>query len=92
MQRTGLLKVAQRIVVLYCIIYAIAKLVALFKGVWFYPNFIIMMGLLILGGVGGYLIKKDNYNWVYTIIGVVLISALRYYEALWVLYLHRVLG
>ncbi len=92
MERTGFLKIAQRIIVIYTTVYGIVKLVAILKGNWLYPNLILMVGLLLIGGIGGYLIKKDNYNWFYTIIGIVLISALRYYEVQLTLYLHETLG
>lgn len=88
-----MLKVAQRIIVIYCFIYSFAKIVAIFKGAWLYPHLLIMLGLLVLGGVGAFLIlKKQKYSWVYTFIGVVLISALVYKEADLLLYLHEILG
>lgn len=78
-----------KIITIYCFFYAIAKLFAIFKGAWLLPNAVIIAGLLGLGAIGVYVIKRNSYNWLFIIIGVVLVSALRYYETEWVVYLQE---
>ncbi|GLB48979.1 hypothetical protein [Neptunitalea lumnitzerae] len=90
--RTGLLKVAQRVVVFYCFFYSIVKVYAIIKGSWLLPNLMIILGLLVLGAIGAYLMKIHKYTWIYAGIGVVLISALRYYEVEWVTAMHEFFG
>ncbi|SFU33052.1 hypothetical protein SAMN05216480_101784 [Pustulibacterium marinum] len=92
MERTSLLKTAHRIVVIYCLVFPLIKLIAIFKGSWVYANLIIMIAMLIVGGIGALLLKKNRYTWVYTIFGIIFISALRCYELDLMAYLHKVLG
>ncbi|WP_281754939.1 hypothetical protein [Neptunitalea chrysea] len=70
---------------------SVVKIIAILNGSWLMPNLLIAFGLLLLGGAGFGLIKKDTYSLIYVIIGIVLISALRYYEVEWVVWLHEVL-
>lgn len=90
MERTGLLKTAQRIVVIYCLVFPIVKLIAIFQGSWVYANLIIMVAMLLIGIIGALLLKRNQYTWVYTIFGILFISALRYYEVDLMHYLHSV--
>lgn len=92
MQRTGFLTIAQRIIVYYCFFYSLVKIFAIFKGLWLVPQLVIIIALCILGGIGVWLMKKNKYNWVYVIVGVIAISALRYYEIELVNYLHNQIG
>lgn len=90
MQRTSFALIAHRIIVFYCFFYAIVKVIALFKGVWFYPNITILLGLLVLGALGAILLFRKQTSLIFVVIGVVLISLLRYYESSLLVYLHDV--
>ncbi|ETN97001.1 hypothetical protein SAMN04487906_2723 [Zhouia amylolytica] len=70
-----------KIVAFYCLFYAGVKVFGVFQGMWLVPNLFIALILLINAALGFIIIKRNSYNWWYAIIGVVFISALRYYES-----------
>lgn len=68
------------IVYFYCVFFVIMKIIAIFQGASLKPNAIIAIPFVALG-VWGFLQRKQQiFSWVYIILGVLIISVLRYYE------------
>lgn len=74
------LQIITKIVAYYSLFYAGVKIYGIINGMWLWPNLLIILGLLVLGLPGLWLIKTGRYYWWYALLGVVLISLLRYYE------------
>ena len=90
MPKTNFKAIISKIIVFYSVFYVVMKLIAIvFDGAWAIPNLILAIPFLIFAIVGGLLMKKETFSWIYVIVGVVVISAVRYYEAKWVLQLHE---
>jgi len=69
------------------------KIIAiLFENAWPIPNLILALPFLIFAIIGGLMMKKETYSWIYVIAGVLVISVLRYYEAAWMVSLHEYFG
>jgi hypothetical protein len=90
MQSAGNIKATvSKIILFYSIFYVIMKLIAiLFEGAWAIPNLILSVPFLIFAAVGGLMLKKNSFSWIYVIAGVIIISVIRYYERAWMLGLH----
>ncbi|MFN2262329.1 MAG: hypothetical protein ABR595_09725 [Psychroflexus sp.] len=78
-----------KIIVIYAGFFLVLKLAAIFQGGWLVPNLLIALPVVILGLIGFYLLKNNKVTWVYPIISIVLISALRYYEKDLAIWLHQ---
>jgi len=76
-----------KIIFFYSVFFVVMKVIAVFQGAGVIPNLILAVPYLIFGVVGGYMVKFHKYHWAYVIAGVLLISALRYYEVEWMLQL-----
>ncbi|APG59950.1 hypothetical protein [Christiangramia salexigens] len=81
-----------KIIFFYSVFYVIMKILAILQGSWLVPNLILSLPYLVLGIVGGIIVKKNTYNWLYVIAGALLISVVRYYEQEWVVALHNYFG
>jgi hypothetical protein len=72
------------------VFYVIMKLIAiLFDDAWALPNLILALPFLLFAIIGGLIMKKESFSWIFVIVGVLVISAIRYYEAQWVVALHE---
>ena len=90
MPKTNFKAIISKIIVFYSVFYVVMKLIAIvFDGAWALPNLILAIPFLIFAIVGGLLMKKESFSWIFVIVGVLVISAVRYYEAKWVLQLHE---
>jgi len=78
-----------KIIFFYSIFYIVMKLLAIFQGAWLYANLILCIPYLIFTAVGLYILKNDKYHWAYVIAGIIVISAIRYFEKDWMLQLHQ---
>lgn len=81
-----------KIVSVYCFFYVLLKSIAIFKGAWILPQIIFAVPFMIMGILTAYTVLYKKYSWVVTIITVVLIIAVRYYEFEWVNYLQHTYG
>lgn len=79
-----------KIIVIYALFYIMMKLVAIFQGAWLWANLVLCLPFVILAVWGGISIKRNATNWIYVIIAVLVVSAIRYYEADVMLRLHEV--
>ncbi|WP_034921535.1 hypothetical protein [Gillisia sp. CAL575] len=90
MPKTNFKAIISKIIVFYSVFYVIMKLIAiLFEDAWILPNLILALPFLLFATIGGLLMKKEKFSWIYVVIGVLVISAIRYYEARWVVTLHE---
>jgi len=81
-----------KIILFYSVFYIVMKVFAvLFENVWVLPNLILAIPFLVFAILGGIMIKQNSYSWIYVIIGILVISLIRYYEAEWVVNLHQYL-
>ena len=81
-----------KIIFFYCVFYVIMKVLAIFQGAWIEPNLILALPYLVFAISGAFMVKTNNYSWLYVIAGVILISAVRYYEKAWLFQLHEYFG
>jgi len=90
MPKTNFKAIISKIIVFYSVFYVVMKLIAiLFEDAWAFPNLILALPFLVFAIVGGFLMKKDHFSWIYVIVGIIVISMIRYYEAKWVIDLHE---
>jgi hypothetical protein len=79
-----------KIIAIYSAFYVLLKLYAIvFKGSWLLPNIILSLPMLIIGGLAWWQLKQEKTSWWYIVVGVIVVSALRYYEADWVVWLNQ---
>jgi uncharacterized membrane protein YeaQ/YmgE (transglycosylase-associated protein family) len=89
MQSSKFLITITRILAYFSLFYAIIKGIAIFKGQWFWPNFILgFIGVLVAYFLFS-IIKKEAYNWYYVVVSVVLFSFIRFYEQQLIMYLNN---
>ncbi len=82
-----------KIILFYSVFYIVMKVIAvLFENVWVLPNLILALPFLIIAILGGMMLKRHDYYWIYVITGILVISLIRYYEAEWVVDLHQYLN
>lgn len=82
-----------KIILFYSVFYIVMKVFAvLFENVWVLPNLILALPFLIIAILGGMMLKRNNYSWIYVIAGILVISLIRYYEGKWVVNLHQYLN
>lgn len=90
MPRTNFKAIISKIIVFYSVFYVVMKLIAiLFEGAWVLPNLILALPFLLFAIIGGLMMKNERFSWLYNIVGILVISAIRYYEANWVMGLHE---
>lgn len=84
------LEILTKLIFFYSLFYIVMKIIAiLFQNLWAIPNLILTLPYILFAAIGGLLIKKKRYSWIYVIIGALVISLIRYYEAEWVVRLHE---
>lgn len=49
-----------KIIILYCLLYAVAKIVGIWKGMWLLPNLTIVVVLVLIGIIGIRLSLQKN--------------------------------
>lgn len=81
-----------KIVSVYCFFFVLLKSIAIFGGAWMIPNLILAVPFIIMGILTAYTVLYKKYSWVITVIAVVLIIVVRYYEFDWVHFLHNKYG
>jgi len=93
MPTNNLKAIISKIILFYSVFFVVMKVIAiLFENAWPIPNLILAIPFLIFAIVGGLMMKRETYSWIYVVIGVIVISALRYYEASWMVSLHEYFG
>ncbi len=77
-----------KITAIYALFYFVLKLSAIIQGAWILPNLILALPILILGYIAWVLLRKKATNWLFVIVSILLISAMRYYESQLVVWLN----
>lgn len=72
--------VVSKIIYLYSLFFVVLKVIVVFKGAAFLPHFLIALPFLIFAIAGIYFERINRYSWVYVVLGLVVVSAVRYYE------------
>lgn len=81
--------VLTKIMLIYSIFYVIMKIVAIINGAWLWVNLVLCLPFVILALWGFLSIKKNTTTWLYVIVGILVISVIRYYEANLMIWLHE---
>ena len=90
MKQRNLKALISKIILFYSVFYGAMKIIAvLFNDAWPLPNLIMAIPFLIFAVVGGLMLKRDSYSWIYVAAGVIVISIVRYYEIQWLQQLHQ---
>lgn len=90
MKQRNLKALISKIILFYSVFYGAMKIIAvLFNDAWPLPNLIMAIPFVIFAIVGGLMLKRDNYSWIYVAAGVIVISIVRYYEIQWLQQLHQ---
>lgn len=71
---------ACKLIFFYSVFYVVMKITAVFNDYPVKASLIISAPFLLLSLWGGLVVKKHTYNWLYVIVGVIVISLIRYYE------------
>ncbi len=79
------LAIISKIIFFYSLFYVVMKIVAAFGGNMPYANLILAIPYLAFSIIGGLMLKNNKYHWAYAIVGIIMISALRFYEQEWML-------
>lgn len=69
-----------RIIYFYSLFFVIMKGMAIASGYAFWPNLIVALPFVGFALLGFRLERQKKYSWLYVILGIVVISAIRYYE------------
>lgn len=77
------------VIYFYCVFYIIMKVIEIFQGAAALPYLILIIPFAVLAFVGNRLQRHKYFGWSYVIIGVLLISFMRYYELSLVQYLQE---
>lgn len=81
--------IVSKIIFFYSLFYVVMKIIAIFGDAWLVPNLILSIPYIIFAAIGGWMLKNEKYYWAYAIAGVLVISAIRYFEQEWMLQLHN---
>ena len=83
--RSNYLVLVSKIIFFYSIFYVVMKVIAAAGGNWPEANLILAIPYLIFAGVGGYIVKNGKYHWAYVVAGIIIITAVRYFEQEWMI-------
>ena len=77
-----------KITIIYAAFYVFMKLYAITQGQWLMPNLMVSLPIVIIGLVAWFQLKKQNTSWWFVGLSIVVVSAVRYYEHDWVMWLN----
>jgi len=69
-----------KIIFFYSVFFVVMKIMAVFNGYSLKASLILSLPFLLLSLWGLAIVKRQTYNWIYVIIGVLVVSFMRYYE------------
>jgi hypothetical protein len=76
-----------KIASVYCFFFIVLKAVAIFSGAWMIPNLILSFPFILMGILTAYTVVAKKYSWAVTIVAILLILIIRFYEKEWVFWL-----
>jgi len=78
-----------KITIIYAAFYVLLKLYAIFfQGQWLIPNLIVCLPIVVIGAVAWLQLRKKNTSWWFVGLSIVVVSAVRYFEKDWVMWLN----
>ncbi|WP_121666284.1 hypothetical protein [Mesonia aquimarina] len=80
-----------KVIFFYSVFYVVMKVIAAFKGMAVIPNLILSLPYLIFAIIGLWMTRNNKFSWWYVILGVLLVSFMRYYEFTFMQYLQKTL-
>jgi hypothetical protein len=79
-----------KIIAIYAAFYILMKFYAIFfQNSWLLPNLILCLPMLFFGLVAWQQLKQEKTYWWFIVVAIIGISALRYYEASWAVWLNQ---
>lgn len=69
-----------KIVFFYSVFFVVMKFIAMFNGYPIKASLILSIPFLLLALWGLFQVRKNTYSWFYVILGILIVSAMRYYE------------
>lgn len=77
------------IVYFYSVFFVVMKIISVFQGNRFLPHALIALPFVATAFWGYRMQRSKSFSWIYVILGIILISVVRYYEPEWLLYLEN---
>ncbi len=79
-----------KITMIYAAFYVLMKLYSIVvENLWVLPNLIISLPVAFIGIVAWLQLKQNKTNWWFIALSVIVVSAVRYFEAEWVVWLNQ---
>lgn len=79
-----------KITIIYAGFYLLMKIYSIFfENLWVFPNLIICLPILIIGLLAWWQLKQEKTNWWFILLSIIVVSAVRYYESDWVVWLNQ---
>ena len=79
-----------KITMIYAGFYVLMKIYSiLVDHLWVLPNLIISLPIAIIGLLAWWQLKQEKTNWWFVILSIIVISAVRYYETDWAVWLNQ---
>jgi len=79
-----------KITMIYAAFYVLTKLYSIVvENSWVLPNLIVSLPVAIIGLVAWSQLKQHNPNWWFIALSVIVVSAIRYFEKDWVVWLNQ---
>lgn len=69
-----------KLIFFYSVFFVVMKIIAVFNGYPYQASILLSIPFLILSFWGLRNVKKESYSWLYVIVGVVVVSLVRFYE------------
>lgn len=69
-----------KILFFYSVFFIVMKIMAVFNGYPLKASLVLSLPFLVLALWGLFQVKKNSYSWLYLILGILIVSAIRYYE------------
>lgn len=69
-----------KLIFFYSVFFVVMKIMAVFNGYPAKVSLILSLPFVLLSLWGLRNVRKDSYSWVYVVVGVVVVSLVRYYE------------
>lgn len=80
-----------KVIFYYSLFYIVMKILAIFNNAWIIPNLLLCIPFAVFGIIGFRMTRENKYYWSYLILGILVISATRYFEKDLAIYFHQYL-
>lgn len=69
-----------KVIYFYSLFFVIMKFMAVMQGAMAVANMIVAVPFMVFAWLGFRMEKRKTYSWIYVVVGVLVISLIRYYE------------